>query len=74
VIFLGIGGLLAVVAVVAGGSDERDSVGRLRVELFQAPTGADLVVYVQDQHNRPEVADNRPQCDSSAPMPAAPCW
>jgi hypothetical protein len=59
VIFLGIGGLLAVVAVVAGGSDERDSVGRLRVELFPAPTGGDLVVYVQDQHNRPEVADNR---------------
>jgi len=59
VIFLGIGGLLAVVAVVAGGSDERDSVGRLRVELFRAPTGADLVLYVQDQHNRPEVADNR---------------
>lgn len=58
VIFLGIGGLLAVVAVVAGGSDE-GSVGRLRVELFQASTGADLVVYVQDQHNRPEVADNR---------------
>ena len=60
VIFLGIGGLLTAVAVVAGGSDERDSVGRLRVELFPAPTGAELVVYVQNQHNRPEVADNRP--------------
>ena len=75
VIFLGIGGLLAVVAVVAGGSDERDSVGRLRVELFPAPTGGDLVVYVQDQHNRPEVADDRSDgATSNAPMPAAPCW
>jgi len=55
---LSIGAILAVLAIVAGGSGERDSAA-LRVERFPAPTGLELIVYVEDHDNQPEVAEGR---------------
>jgi hypothetical protein len=58
VIFLGVGALLAVVAIATGGSGG-DKTAPLRVELYPGSSGLELVVYVPDRHNRPEVAHNR---------------
>lgn len=57
-VLLGVGAVLAVVAVLAGGSNERDSAG-LRVERFPAATGVELIVYVEARDNQPEVAGGR---------------
>ncbi len=59
VVLLGIGALLAVVAIATGGSDEPAKAAPLRVELFPGPKGLEVVVYVPARHNRREVADNR---------------
>ena len=58
VVLLGVGAVFALVAVMAGGSDEPES-ARLRVELYPGVAGMEFVIYVSDKHNRPEVADNR---------------
>jgi hypothetical protein len=58
VILLGIGAVLGLVAVLAGGSDEPSS-APLRVELYPGTSGLELVVYVPDEHNLPEVAGDR---------------
>ena len=57
-IFLGVGAVLAVAAMVTGGSDERAS-GGLRVERYPGPSGIELVLYVEAEDNLAEVADNR---------------
>jgi hypothetical protein len=59
VVLLGLGALLAVVAIATGGSDEPGKAAPLRVELFPGTNGPEVVVYVPPQHNRPEVAGNR---------------
>jgi hypothetical protein len=59
VIFLGVGALLAMVAIATGGSDEPERAAPLRVELYPGPKGLEVVIYVPPRHNRPEVADNR---------------
>jgi len=56
---LGVGTVLAVVAILAGGSGEPES-GALRVERFPAPTGLELIVYVQAADNQPDVAGGTP--------------
>jgi hypothetical protein len=59
VIFLGIGAVLAVVAIATGGSDEPERAAPLRVELIPGTAGLEVVIYVPARHNRPEVAGNR---------------
>jgi hypothetical protein len=59
VVLLGLGALLAVVAIATGGSDESGKAAPLRVELFPGPSGLEVIVYVPPGHNRPEVAGNR---------------
>ena len=57
-VLLAVGAALGVVAVMAGGSDEPSS-APLRVELYPGTSGLELIVYVPEEHNRPEVAGDR---------------
>jgi hypothetical protein len=59
VVLLGVGALLAVVAVVTGESEKPARAAPLRVELYPGPKGLEVVIYVPPRHNLPEVAHNR---------------
>jgi hypothetical protein len=56
-VLLGVGAVLVVVALLAGGSGESGSErSSLRVERSPAPDGIELLVYVEAADNRAEVA------------------
>jgi hypothetical protein len=57
-VLLGIGAVLAVVALLAGGSGEGHGAG-LRVERFPTPDGLELIVYVTEADNQPDVVGGR---------------
>lgn len=57
-VLLGVGAVLVVVALLAGGSGDESGSERssLRVERSPAPEGMELIVYVEAADNRAEVA------------------
>ena len=55
-VLLGVGAVLVVVALLAGGSGGESETSTLRVERSPTPEGLELIVYVEAADNRAEVA------------------